>query len=262
MSPAESTTHSPTNSTTGLEISSSVVVVKALGLEPEGVPTAATGICAMCGLQLNPGDLRAPAQYTQSFTDDLSLAARGSPCMCGYCVRLNTVDALRASGFGVFSKAGTAPFRKWKDVAQALMEPPEPPFVMTYATANNQHMGWRSPVNHSRDVFMVRVGLRDLRIRRQVLDQAVKACELLGTLPGVKSKNPSAARKTLANPFVAMSPDLKEPSHGRLHPGLHSEEAKAAWTPKHTEALTLVKALTMGESWALRFILTPGAGSE
>ena len=162
----------------------------------------------------------------------------------------------------MFSKAGAAPFRKWKDVAQALMEPPEPPFVMTYATANNQHMGWRSPVNQSRDMFMVRVGLRDLRIRRQVLTQAVAACELLGNLPGVKSKNTSSARKTLPNPLLAMSPDLKEPTHGRLHPGLNSEEARAAWTPEHTLALELLRNLTLGESWALRFILTPGAGAE
>lgn len=245
----------------GLEITSSVVVVQALGLEPEGVATGASGICAMCGLQVKLDTLRTPARFSQSFTDDLSLAARGSPCICGYCARLTTADALRASGYGVFSKTGVGAFRKWKDVAQALMEPPEPPFVMTYATANNQHMGWRSPVNHSREMFMVRVGLRDLRIRRSVLIQAVKACELLGSLPGVKSKNTTAVRKTLANPFVSMSPDLKDPAHGRLHPGLHSDDAKAAWTPEHTQAMDLVLGLTLGESWALRFILTPEAGA-
>lgn len=245
----------------GLSITSSVVVVQALGLEPEGVATGTIGICAMCGLQVNPDTQRTPARFSPSFTDDLSLAARGSACICGYCARLTRADALRASGYGVFSKAGVGPFRKWKDVAEALLAPPEPPFVMTYATANNQHMGWRSPVNHSREMFMVRVGLRDLRIRRHVLTQAVKACELLGTLPGVKSKNTTVAHKTLDNPFVAMAPDLKDPSHGRLHPGLQSDEAKAAWTPEHTQAMDLVLGLTLGESWALRFVLTPGAGS-
>lgn len=256
------TTSESHQGTMGLEITSSVVIAQAMGLEPDGVVSEASGICAMCGLQILPGTPRVPTRFTQSFTDDLSLVSRGSPCTCGYCARLTASDALRATGFGVFSGAGVAPFRKWKDVAQALMEPPEPPFVMTYATANNQHMAWRSPVNHSRDMFMVRVGLRDLRIRRPMLSQAVTACALLGTLPGVKSKTASAARKTLDNPFVSMSPDLKDPTHGRLHPGLHSDEAKAAWTPEHTQALALIHGLTLGESWALRFILTPGAGSE
>lgn len=246
----------------GREITSSVVVANALGLEPGGVTSNFDNLCAMCGLHVKVGEHRTPTTYNPSFTDDLSLAARGSPCICGYCARLTESDALRASGYGVFSKAGAQPFRKWQDIARALMEPPEPPFVMTYATANNQHMAWRAPVNFSRDMFMVRVGLRDLRIRRKVLQEAVRACELLGSLPGVKSKTASAKRKTLPNPFVAMSPDLKEPSHGRLHPGLQSVEAKAAWTAAHTRALELVRNLTLGESWALRFILTPGAGSQ
>ena len=246
----------------GNDLTSSVVVIEALGMKPEGAPATEEAVCAMCGLHINPGDLQAPTPFGQNFTDDLSLAARGSPCVCGYCARLSSVDALRGSGFGVFSRTGVQPFRKWQEVASALMEPPAPPFVMTYATANSQHMGWRAPVNHSRDMFMVRVGLRDLRIRREILSKAVKACEMLGSLPGVKSKTASTARKTLDNPFVAMSPDLKEPSHGRLHPGLNSEAAKAAWTPAHSEALELVRNLTLGESWALRFILTPGAGAN
>lgn len=244
----------------GQPLTSSVIVICALGLLPEGASAKVASVCAMCGLQINEGDLQAPLPYGQAFTDDLSLAARGSNCVCGYCATLSTLEGLRGAGFGVFSGGGVKPFRKWQDIAHALLNPPEPPFVITYSTANSQHMGWRAPVNLSRDMFMVRMGLRDLLIRRHVLHAAVEASALLGNLPGVRPKTTIATRKTLLNPFLNMSPDLKEPSHGRLHPGLFLGDALKEWTAKHEEALQLLRSLSLGESWALRFVLTPGAG--
>lgn len=246
----------------GRALTSSVVVVKALGMKPDGAAARVAAVCAMCGLQINVGDLQAPLPYGQAFTDDLSLADRRSDCVCGYCATLSTVDGLRGAGFGVFSASGVMPFRKWGEIAHALLNPPSPPFVITYATANSQHMGWRAPVNESQEMFGVRVGMRDLSIRRQVLLAAGKACELLGNLPGVRPKVANSARKTLPNPFVSMSSDLKEPTHGRFHPGLFLDEARKEWSDEHQAALELLRGLTLGESWALRFVLTPGAGSS
>jgi len=243
----------------GLPFTSASIVVAGLGMKPTGTHAKAPGVCGMCGVHVHTGEMCAPAPYGYSFTDDLSLARRGSPIVCGDCATLATVDALRASGYGVFTRTGSMPFRKWTDISQALLEPPEPPFVMTYATANKQHMGWRAVVNLSREAFYVRVGLRDLLIRSKTLREAVGACQLLGNLPGVKSKS-GAERKTLPNPFVKLSSDLKEPSHGRLHPGLQSADAQQAWTTEHDRALNVVMSLTLGETWGLRFVLTPGAG--
>lgn len=247
------------NSHNGLLLASSHIVVSGLGLKPTGTPAEQDCVCAMCGVHIPRGSPSAPATYSQSFTDDISLAARGSPFICGDCVTLGTADALRFSGFGVFTRDQALPFRKWADIASALMNPPEPPFVMCYATANSQHMGWRSVVNYSREAFHVRVGLRDLLVRAAKLREAVQACELLGSLPGVLPKS-AAPRKTLPNPFLTLSPDLKEASHGKLHPGLYAEPARQVWTPEHDAALSLLKGLTLGETWALRFVLTPGAG--
>lgn len=165
-------------------LTSSVIVLKALGRDVDGAPAKEAGVCALCGLAISPGDLQSPLALGAGFMDDLSLAARGSQVICGYCGPLLTADGLRVSGYGAFSAAGAAPFRKWADVARQLEEPPSPPFVMAYATANNQHMAWRSPVNYSRDVFYVRVGLRDLKIRRQRLLAAVETCRVLGEAIG------------------------------------------------------------------------------
>lgn len=245
----------------GLPSTASALVVAAIGLQPLGAPATTESVCAWCGVHIAVGDLCGPTSFSQAFTDDLSLAARGSPCTCGNCLALTTTQGLRDSGFGVFSATGVMPFRKWGDIAAALLNPPEPPFVMCYSTAKSQHMAWRSVVNQSQDAFYVRVGLRDLLVRRDVLQNAVKACALLGELPGVKPKS-NTARKTLPNPFLMLTSDLKENSHGKLHPGLYQEAARAVWTAEHDAALTLILGLTLGETWALRFVLTPGAGAD
>lgn len=237
-------------------ITSSVVVAKALGFAPDGVPAGKPCSCAMCGLTIQPGDMSAPFAVGASFMDDLSLASRGSDVICGHCAPLISAKGLMASGYGAFGANGAFPFRKWADIASALLEPPEPPFVMVYATANNQHMAWRAPVNFSREAYRVRVGLRDLLIRRSILTSAVDACRVLGEAGGYST----AGKKTLPNPFVMLSSDLKEPEHGRFkRMGSAFFEAGG---PELKDAFDLIQQLTLGETWALRFVLTPDAGKS
>jgi CRISPR type IV-associated protein Csf1 len=243
----------------GLAITSSVIVAKALGFAPVGVPATHKTACSICGLQIQPNDLCSPFSVNQGFTDDLSLAARGTKHTCGYCPPLMSADGLVRSGYGVFSEEGVRPFRKWTEVADSLMNPPKPPFVMLYATAKNQHMAWRAPVNYSGDAFRVRVGLRDLLIRRQLVIDAVEACRVLGTAKGFAIES-STIKKTLPHPFFSLSPDLKEPTHGRLSMRLANRSTTP--TQPEIEALDLVKRLSLGETWALRFVLTPNAGKK
>lgn len=176
-------------------LTSSVVIMGAMGLAPDGVPAETPGVCALCGLPIAAGDMCAPLSLGSGFMDDLSMAARGSDKICGYCGPLLSADNLRKTGYGAFSAAGVQPFRKWIDVATMLTNPPEPPFVLVYATANNQHMAWRAPVNLSRDLFYVRVGLRDLKIRRKTLLGAVEACRVLGHALALKQRTEFVARK-------------------------------------------------------------------
>lgn len=234
---------------------SSELVCRALNYEPSGVPAKTQGICALCGNPIAVGELQAPLSLGVGFMDDLSLAARGSQVVCGWCPPLMAVDGLRQSGFGVFSLEGYRPFRKWGDIAAALLDPPEPPFSMTYATANNQHMGWRSPVNLSRDLFYVRVGLRDVKIRRQQLKQAVADCVLLGEAIEArkKTKTDAPAKKTLPNPFISISNDLKDIKHARVKPAVFD---LVDTDPELKAAFDRIMSLTLGETWALRFVLT------
>jgi len=240
-----------------------MIVSKARGLEPDGIPAAKDGHCAFCGSQIHVGDLYVPFSVTGGFMDDLSLAARGSDMTCGWCVHSISADGLRATGYGVFSlDDGVLPFRKWVDVRAALLSPPEGAFVMTYATANNQHMAWRAPVNYSRNLFYVRVGLRDLKIRRPKLIEAVKVCERMAMASG----RGYPVGKTLPNPFGSLSSDLKDINHASLARaiGIQSTEKYAYLKNDATyqSDLAFLMGLTLGETWALRFVLTPDAGNS
>lgn len=237
----------------GLELTSSAIVSRALALIPDGVRLQGDAVCAMCGAHIAHGSIVAPFAVGEGFMDDLSLAARGSPAICQHCETLTHMDALRASGHGAFNAFGVMPMRKWADVRAALLFPPEPPFVMVYATANNQHMGWRAPVNHSKDAYMVRVGLRDLLIRRKVLLRAVDACAVLARALGLEWP---ATAATSPHPFIGLSSDLKEPTHAVLRPALCDPSFRATLDEREREALRLIMGLTLGETWALRFVLT------
>ena len=232
-------------------LKSSQVICQALGLEPGGVPAKKDGVCALCGAPVKTGQMQAPLSLGPGFVDDLYLAARGSHIICGWCTNVMGLEGLRATGYGVFSAEGVRPFRKWGDIAKSLLDPPVVPFAMVYATANNQHMAWRAPVNDSQDLFYVRVGLRDLKIRRRVLFQSIEDCVLLGTALE-SGKMPNVVRKTLPHPFLCLSPDLKDVGHGIFNAKVFP---LAASTPGLAEPLARLRSLTLGESWALRFVL-------
>lgn len=242
-------------------------------LEPMGTPVREAGQCAFCGKAMAAGDLHIPLAVGPAFMDDLYMAARGSALVCEYCAPFHTADGLIATQAGVFSvEDGYLPFGEWKAVAHALLNPPAPPFVMLKATAKNQHMAWRCPVNYSRDLYYVRVGLRDVRIRRLVLAQAMEDAVALGTavqalLAALGKK--ASPRKTLPNPFVAMDGDLKSIQHCEyLWSVLPSNEVSpcvfdvANGDPRLSERLHRLQQISLGESWALRFLLTPNAGTE
>lgn len=241
-------------------LTSSMIVTKALGFKPDGIPAPHDGNCAFCGLEIKKGDPYVKFRVGPAFMDEHSFAVKGSGMTCGYCVHLCSSSVMIDCAYGAFNLDGVRPFRKWRDIANALYEPPEPPFVMTYATANNQHMAWRAPVNLSRDLFYVRVGLRDLKIRRPILLKAVEICQKLGEAIGRKAttKTPKGGKTytvTLPHPFIHLSNDLKKINHGQLD--------RKLFKPEHRDLIqdiNFIHGLTLGETWALLFLLTPGAG--
>ncbi len=242
--------------------SSSAIVVAALGLEPDGTTATHNADCAYCGAKIKPGDVCIPFVAGSAFMDDTSLAARGSGWTCGNCAVLLSAEGLRTSGYGMFSlEDGVTPFRKWGDIAKALENPAKPPFVAIYATANNQHMAWRAPVSLSRDLFYVRVGLRDLRFRRPFALRAVEAAVKIGEFMGV-----APTKSSLPHPFAMLSSDLKDHGHGQLRASATSKGKGKVLLTEAREALPeefyYLDNLTLGETWGMRFLLSPNAGQS
>lgn len=196
-----------------------------------------------------------PFKVGASFTDDLSLSCRGAQLMCGYCVAFMDKEILQRNSAGAYGADGVKPFRKWNDIAACLISPPEPPFVMFYATSKSQHMAWRSPVNFSQTAFWVRVGLRDLLVRKSVLLNAKNACRILAEL--LYPTGQRAGLKSEPHPYLSLSSDLKDVNHGRINPRIASMISSENATGDQRDALTFLRNLSLGESWALRFILTP-----
>ncbi len=245
-------------------ISPSRIVRQSIGLEAEGIPMTGEGVCCMCGVHLHVGDLFNKASFSAKFTDDVDMAVRGGHFICGDCSTLMGAVGLRESGYGVFSVGERRPFRKWADIADVLVNPPKPPFVACYATSKNQHMAWRAPVNYSQEAYRVRVGARSLLIRRQRLLDAPAICErvanAISSASGKKPPKSAALRKTLPHPFVSLASDLKDTLHGLLKPSV-MEVLKSAAYPEVASDVQWLRTLTVGETWALRFVLTPGAGT-
>lgn len=246
-----------------IKYTSSMIVTQARGLEPDGIPATKNGHCAFCGVEINVGNPYVPFSVSGGFTDGLSLACKGSDMTCGWCVHSISADGLRNTGYGVFSlNEGVRPFLKWTDIRTSLLNPPEGIFVMTYATANNQHMAWRAPVNYSRDLFYVRVGLRDLKIRRRKLIEAIDVCARTALAMG----RGASSGKTLPHPFGGLSPDLKDVTHASLAWAINiSTTEKYAHLKDdaiYQADLAFLQDLTLGETWALRFVLYTPSGDK
>lgn len=249
-----------------LSASASAIACEALGIKPDGIPAKTAGRCAYCGAPIAAGELCVPFAPSGAFTNGPDLAARGSRICCPPCGYVVTTPGLMATQRGVFSRAGVQPFSKWADMRSALLDPPDPPFIMVSATRKNQHMVWRAPVNLSREQFYVRVGDMDLLVQPARLNRLVACCAIVKgvmerakqqTKPTSKTK-PEKASTMLPHPFVGFSTDVKEPVVGLLALDFAKLDALDE-SSEYQAALTALQTMTTGECWALTFALSTKA---
>jgi CRISPR type IV-associated protein Csf1 len=131
---------------------------------------------------------------------------------------------------------------------------------MCYSTAKNQHMVWRSPVNYSQELFYVKVGLRNLKIRREVLLRAIEAGDKVGKIFALGEKVNGRS-----NPLVDSGMDARSlQSYGlgklRIDPNRKNDKHDPIYEEKlaatSSERAFLETGLTLGELWALPFFLS------
>lgn len=151
--------------------------------EPKGKKTkyGQDAECWLCGGDTENLGHHLKDGITTSFTDGPLAKAQTSQTMCYSCVALMKKEAwilaCEKHGYSpyfpikddkkpalsnwmfsshVFSKDGwLRPDRK--DIAGILLNPPTPPFVMTFSDAGKKHVIFRAKVNHSQDNFFIQL---------------------------------------------------------------------------------------------------------
>lgn len=215
-------------------LSSTQLATEALQVKPIGVPSPINTHCCMCALNIKKGDLYTKADFGSSFMDGPSLASK-SGCVCGYCSAAKQVDVLRYMQKAVFTPTGAYSLAKDVHRAWFLLTPPEPPFVAVVSDTMIQHLIWRTPINYSKDVFVVRLGQRLLKIRRPVL---IKAVEESASFMENESVNTKLAQP-MKHPFASLSREVDGLSHGQIRNEFTGRVPKILLT------------LTPGELWAM-----------
>lgn len=209
-------------------ISPSRLAVEALGLAPLGTPWRGGGddvLCALEGRPLQPGELVMPWKPKPTFMDDRDTVP--SPLVNGYAAALCGKAVMLKTQRMLFTRDGA--YSLATDAARAwfYLTPPEPPFVAVLSDSMLQHLIWRTPVTHSRNHLIMRLGQRILHIRRPRLIEARDALLAYG----------QAA-------FVRLDREGKDPLHGRLRSDVPADLANALidLTPGELVALaTLAK---------------------
>jgi CRISPR type IV-associated protein Csf1 len=230
-------------------VSPSHLVIEATGIPPLGTRKAKEAYrCAMCGIEIHPGDMIDDFLPGEAFTDHPSLADQGSHVICGACKAIWNKDFTQKYSKTVISREGIFPFAKMEHQAYWLMEPPEPPFIMIQSDQQQQHLIWRAPVNLSREVFAIRYGNRILTIRRGFLQEAVEACKSLA------AKLPKKTGKSVKLPFHRLDWKLESLSHGRWRNELYDLDAG--------EEISTIKRMSFGELWGACVILNSKAVSK
>lgn len=227
----------------------SEIAAQALRQLPQGTPhVGAATCCAMCGREILPGDLSAKFKPSQTFTDWLNLSP--SEHLCGWC-EVTTVQAnMRPLQRAVVTPEGVYPIGKDDNRAWFLLTPPEPPYsvvVSNRSATATFHLHWRTPVTLSNNLVLVRVDDQVLRIRRQLLLEALDVCQEVATLMhahrAATMKNPGNA--VARHPFSSLDRSLADARHGRIR-----EDARTAAAGR-PELLRVLENLAQGELWAL-----------
>lgn len=234
---------------------SSDIAIQALKLPLDGAPwTKQDTKCACCAKPIFKGDIavRDKDRFGQTFTDGPNLAARGSGAVCGACSAIMNAKPLMATQHAVITPEGAYSIRKDINRAWFLLTPPNPPYVAVVSDTKQAHLIWKTPPTLDNNLMIVRLGQRLLRIRRPILMQAIKDCQLAADALNamVAEKKRGRPAEGLRHPFVYLGRELDDPRHGVIRSDLERSPAAAPGTPVG-EALGRLRQLTLGELWAL-----------
>jgi len=222
---------------------------------PVGTPAPSDGVCAACGRPIERGELVVPVSDVAnpgSFTKWAYMARPGSPWACGHCAATRGAEyqsgSSKAKSFAC--AAGVYPLHRGVDLARFVLNPPDPPYAAVFSTRQQQSMVFRTPLNWSREVIVLRFDdeLVDIRVAR-VRDAATAwreidalCAEKYGDAPAIKlgKSGIGVLSMTLVAPEVGK---LQAPVIERMH------------AMGRADLLDAIVGLTPGETWALACVV-------
>ena len=229
-------------------ISPSKIAIEAAGRAHKGVFKAAvSGHCAMCGQAHEIGDPITPFAPEDSFTDYGSLKAKASKVLCGWCAATWNADFTQKALKTVMCRDGVFAAASNADIAYWIANPPAGNWIWVMGDQKRQHIVWRATVNTSRDMFQVRLGENNMTVRRDKVQVAVDAARRLAAAASTGRKGAA-----LKSPFIRLSRDLDDPSHGVIRNDLHQ---RANTEPDIKKDIEVLQSCTPGELWALTAVL-------
>lgn len=210
--------------------------------------------CAVCGSTIETGELCDELTLPSSFTNHSALAHPSNKYRCGACTAVMSRGEFQMGlSTAVFSEDGYFPIMKGEHRAWVLLNPPEPPFAICIQNARMQHVVWRAPVSLSKDLILIRVGERVIRIRQKFLLAAREAAVLLNTrraeLEPKRAGRPTSSK--LESPFVNEW-KFQSASGGAWKEWVLKMLKEGRLTHAEIEPLTVLNG---GEAWALNAVL-------
>lgn len=202
-------------------------------LHPGFLDTEPGTWCCFCGHAFAPGEKAHvnPLIDSQKFNDSHSMAGPGGGLVCDACaVVLPDQDFMLTYQKAYATLDGIFPLRKNRDIAHFLVQPPQPPFVVVWGLATQQHLFWRTPVALSNAIFPVRIGptvglirreavLSAWRIGHETYQRAIAFHE--ASRPpdaGPKKAKRGPAKTALSHPYLRLDRTLSSTLHGVLKP--------------------------------------------
>lgn len=232
--------------------SASELYALADGLKPLGRPAAKGCECTLCGRPIAAGEPVTPVKEVanpQTFTKWAYLAKPNSQVACGHCAATigpeYQSDKVKAKSFACVE--GVFPLHRGPDMARFLLNPPAPPFAAVFSTRQKQMQVFRTPLNWSREVIVLRYDDELLLIRMAQVRVAASAWREIEALVGA----PFGNQKAIKPPVGVLSMTLQAAEIGRLQPAV----VERLMLMGRSDLVAALDGLSTGEAWALASIV-------
>lgn len=212
--------------------------------------------CMACGSPIPEGTPCNTWEIQTTFNDIPHLKNRNTGLVCQDC-SVTVIGQSKPKGIMnklilqkhvVYSREGTRVIGKRAAFAHCLLNPPNPPFVMTYGTAKQQHLVWKAPVSYSKEYFFIQYGNTTWPIRRQVI---INAKLIIEQLRDLMVENDMKVDKSKTPMFVNTSFDLSSENFGQFR----DDVLNLAFKNEQVHlCIKTLKQLKFGELWAALLI--------